>query len=207
MNDLRSAAQAALEALDWLPTSDYTAHLWERQQPALHALRAALEAPQPRNQCGETCERAKLCATCARQIEPQPVGFIDERGVQWLDCNPLRMPAGTKLYAGPPQAQQPVRNWQYCPQCNMEYAADLQLSGNPGELTQPEPKTCQQCYDEGYRHGQEAQAQQPVPPLLSDEQIDKAFDAAWGGQSLATAFARAVERDVRRSFGIKEGEE
>lgn len=28
-----------------------------------------LESP-PTNQCGETCERAKLCATCARGLEP-----------------------------------------------------------------------------------------------------------------------------------------
>lgn len=28
-------------------------------------------ASPPTNQCGETCERAKLCAICARGLEPQ----------------------------------------------------------------------------------------------------------------------------------------
>jgi hypothetical protein len=32
-------------------------------------IEAALEQPKPRNQCGETCERAKLCAICARGLE------------------------------------------------------------------------------------------------------------------------------------------
>jgi hypothetical protein len=31
--------------------------------------RAALAQQEPRNQCGETCERAKLCAVCARELE------------------------------------------------------------------------------------------------------------------------------------------
>ena len=31
----------------------------------------AQEQPSPINQCGETCERAKLCAICAREIEQE----------------------------------------------------------------------------------------------------------------------------------------
>jgi hypothetical protein len=33
--------------------------------------RAALAQQEPRNQCGETCERAKLCAVCARGLEQE----------------------------------------------------------------------------------------------------------------------------------------
>jgi hypothetical protein len=33
--------------------------------------KAALAQQEPRNQCGETCERAKLCAVCARGLEQQ----------------------------------------------------------------------------------------------------------------------------------------
>ena len=63
MSDLRQAAQQALEAL-------------EQDNPAgrgatITALRAALEQPDPTNQCGDTCERAKLCAICARGIEQE----------------------------------------------------------------------------------------------------------------------------------------
>jgi hypothetical protein len=29
------------------------------------AIRKYLEQPAPRNQCGETCERARLCAACS----------------------------------------------------------------------------------------------------------------------------------------------
>ena len=65
MSDLRQVAQQALEAL-------------EQDNPAgrgatITALRAALaqEQPSPINQCGETCERAKLCAICAREIEQE----------------------------------------------------------------------------------------------------------------------------------------
>ena len=37
----------------------------------INALRAALAEPEPRNQCGETCERAKLCAVCAGGLAEQ----------------------------------------------------------------------------------------------------------------------------------------
>lgn len=46
---------------------------------AMDALYAAPEQPEPSNQCGETCERAKLCAACARaleQPEPKPVAWV-----------------------------------------------------------------------------------------------------------------------------------
>ena len=38
----------------------------------IDALRAALAQPEKTNQCAETCERAKLCAVCARGLaEPK----------------------------------------------------------------------------------------------------------------------------------------
>ncbi|MFN7537533.1 MAG: hypothetical protein ACK5QN_07585 [Burkholderiales bacterium] len=36
------------------------------------ALRERLAQPDPRNQCGETCERAKLCAVCLAEMGSQP---------------------------------------------------------------------------------------------------------------------------------------
>lgn len=84
------------------------------------ALRAALAQTEKTNQCGETCERAKLCAVCARglaQPEPEPVAWTerepvatvydayDTTGIDW-HCKDA--PAtGTKLYTAPPQ-----REWQ-----------------------------------------------------------------------------------------------
>lgn len=63
---LRAAARQALEALE------FEVDGWEYPPPkttaAITALREALAEPEPRNQCGETCERAKLCAICARGI-------------------------------------------------------------------------------------------------------------------------------------------
>lgn len=63
---LRVAAQQALEALE------FEADGWECPPPkttaAITALREALAEPEPRNQCAEVCERAKLCAICARGI-------------------------------------------------------------------------------------------------------------------------------------------
>jgi len=46
----------------------------------IEALRAALAEPVPRNQCGETCERAKLCAVCARGLADQP------QTTHWQGC-------------------------------------------------------------------------------------------------------------------------
>jgi hypothetical protein len=74
MNDLRAAAQQALEALelcrDWPGAYDECSS-------AIAALRTALAQQEPRNQCGETCERAKLCAVCARGLEHEPLSVED----------------------------------------------------------------------------------------------------------------------------------
>ena len=51
----------------------------EQARTAIAAADQWLDAP-PTNQCGETCERAKLCATCARGLE-QPE--------QWKRVSPV----------------------------------------------------------------------------------------------------------------------
>jgi len=43
------------------------------------AIREALAEPEKANQCGETCERAKLCAVCANGLaepEQEPVAWM-----------------------------------------------------------------------------------------------------------------------------------
>ena len=62
-----------------------------RAELARSAIAAAdrwLESP-PTNQCGETCERAKLCATCARGLEPLTDGQIVECFVR-AGCSGIR---------------------------------------------------------------------------------------------------------------------
>jgi hypothetical protein len=78
MTTLREAAQQALEALMWHDETVRT----RGDNEAIAALRAALAQEEPRNQCGETCERAKLCAVCARGLEQEqePVAWMDEFG-------------------------------------------------------------------------------------------------------------------------------
>ena len=71
---LRHAAQQALEALESRGAAR------ELHHHVITALRTALAEPEPRNQCAETCERAKLCAICARGIdeaEPQEPYIAD----------------------------------------------------------------------------------------------------------------------------------
>ena len=81
MTTLREAAQQALEACaDAVSGWQSLAPLVVRRaaEESLDALKAALAEP-PTNQCGETCERAKLCATCARELtEPmqEPVAWM-----------------------------------------------------------------------------------------------------------------------------------
>jgi hypothetical protein len=69
----REVMKQALEALETYLTMDTVeeSHLLEVDiaPKAINALRAALAEPEPRNQCGETCERAKLCAICTRGLE------------------------------------------------------------------------------------------------------------------------------------------
>jgi hypothetical protein len=78
----RAVLEQALEALE---ATHYDIGSAEKQRlqamDAISALRAALAQPEPRNQCGETCERAKLCAVCAKglaQQEQEPAAWMVE---------------------------------------------------------------------------------------------------------------------------------
>jgi hypothetical protein len=67
MSTLREAAQQALRDLEQAEATGAC------EYASTAAFRAALAQQEPRNQCGETCERAKLCAVCARGLEQEPV--------------------------------------------------------------------------------------------------------------------------------------
>lgn len=58
-----------------------------------------LESP-PTNQCGETCERAKLCATCARgleQPEQEPLTDPTDRDVDRLQAQVAELTAEVEI--------------------------------------------------------------------------------------------------------------
>lgn len=72
----RAVLEGTLEALrELLPDEGdsncggYDARDVRQWRATADALRAALDQyTPPRNQCGETCERARLCATCASEL-------------------------------------------------------------------------------------------------------------------------------------------
>jgi hypothetical protein len=106
VSDLRTAAQQALDALIWEVGSEPTLYAAQTAK-AIKALRAALEQPEKLNQCGETCERAKLCATCARGLE-QDVPETDCGNMEplaWLESpyGSIRMNT-TMRFQFPPQS-------------------------------------------------------------------------------------------------------
>ena len=95
MSTLREAAQQALEALegflrfaaihsdgpdasDKYLAEDYAEEAFLKAAKVLPDLRTALAQPEPRNQCGETCERAKLCAVCARGLAQQALRDLEQ---------------------------------------------------------------------------------------------------------------------------------
>ena len=96
----RELFEQALEALEYAVPFDGSA---KTVTLALTALHERLAQPERVNQCAETCERAKLCATCARaldeQPEQEPMAWISEggdvsRSKRYMDemgfkCNPL----------------------------------------------------------------------------------------------------------------------
>lgn len=43
----------------------------------------AARGQEKTNQCGETCERAKLCATCAKGLQETHDGWIEEALAKW----------------------------------------------------------------------------------------------------------------------------
>ena len=75
MNKQREALQVALDTLrGWIGIDEW---IWpvtaketckKNSLEAITAIREALAEPEKTNQCGETCERAKLCAICASGV-------------------------------------------------------------------------------------------------------------------------------------------
>ena len=114
--DAMKQALAALEQYTNVVTSVNDPNSWasvsdggKPARDAITALRAAIEQPERTNQCGETCERAKLCAVCANGIEQaqEPVAWmhnliegnaITHRPAD-IDRHPERW---TALYTAPP---------------------------------------------------------------------------------------------------------
>ena len=112
MSTLREAAQQALEALESLFTLQMNYILLEQREDAISALKAALEQPKTRNQCGETCERVKLCAVCARGLE-EPVAWLKTMysGTRpMLEVDHLRKATSTPVYTAPPRCEWPERS-------------------------------------------------------------------------------------------------
>ncbi len=71
-----------------------------------------MREPEVANQCGETCERAKLCATCARGLEKpeqEPVAWMGTSGVgETIVCKKRIFSfLSTPLYTHPKR-----RSWQ-----------------------------------------------------------------------------------------------
>lgn len=107
----RAVLEQALEALDSLARYADTCELFLKETHpgkaaalrkrvttsiiVITTLRQALEAGQEerRNQCGETCERAKLCATCARGIEAE-----QQEPVAWMDVDHGGIHCGLTFY-------------------------------------------------------------------------------------------------------------
>ena len=108
MTTLREAAQRALEAFEEIADEVFSPYD-NKLGDAILALRATLaQQAEPRNQCGETCERAKLCATCARampqQAEPVAADALTEpksgdkwRVEWWNESCRMMLPAHAKL--------------------------------------------------------------------------------------------------------------
>lgn len=88
---------AALKAIEWVDSGDMTpgdedealavvlgsTSRGQRMRDAGYTRRPTLREmrePEATNQCGETCERAKICATCARELE-DTVSW----GIDWSD--------------------------------------------------------------------------------------------------------------------------
>jgi hypothetical protein len=83
------------------------------RREASDMLRARLAQSEKTNQCGETCERAKLCAICARGIaqpEPEPVAWFSKLPDNKIAIKIVGKPTEgdwKPLYTDPPQ-----REWQ-----------------------------------------------------------------------------------------------
>jgi hypothetical protein len=109
-----------------VPVMDKRATTCRPCAEAMHA--AALEQPEPRNQCGETCERAKLCATCARELTQEPCNIATDGVCEALECCNVRTSA-----LCPEQVRaQPEQEWLTgCPNCGMDGGCDCEALEQP----------------------------------------------------------------------------
>lgn len=101
MNSLRQACQQALEALEYY-SGDEAIYHYGGLMDVITALRSALRET-PTNQCGETCERARLCAVCACGLaEPvkEPYAWMAVGGTIWRHKT---REDDVPLYTAPPQ--------------------------------------------------------------------------------------------------------
>jgi hypothetical protein len=95
---------AALKAIEWVDSGDMSPG---DEDEAL----AVVLGSKFTNQCGETCERAKLCATCARGLkepEQEPVAWLLQTVGQYHTGRFVaevetvrRLPDGTNLFTKP----------------------------------------------------------------------------------------------------------
>jgi hypothetical protein len=127
MKTLREAAQQALEALDWIGCSpEGYDQMCDDRDRAQAALRAALAQPEPRNQCGETCERAKLCAVCAKGLAQQEQEPIKHKLTEWGFCGACghdKIPGESCARSDCPEkpvTHPPRREWQGLTEEDME---------------------------------------------------------------------------------------
>lgn len=67
--DIELMQQALDSMLDAMAVSG---GISDKMFETIKALRERLLQPEPRNQCGEACERAKLCAVCLAEMTKQP---------------------------------------------------------------------------------------------------------------------------------------
>ena len=69
----REIMQQALDAM--MDAMRVSGGISDKMFESVNAISERLAQPDPRNQCGETCERAKLCAVClaemGEQLDPQ----------------------------------------------------------------------------------------------------------------------------------------
>jgi hypothetical protein len=137
---LRNAAQQALKALkdcvkalDALhaPGDSIYTRASDSADRAEIALRDALAQQEPRNQCGETCERAKLCAVCARGLDgatQTPCDIAEDGVCEVCRKSPLILEA---LEIGYDSAQAEAAQYHaamagYRPERHAEMDADVQ---------------------------------------------------------------------------------
>lgn len=66
----REIMQQALDAM--MDAMRVSGGISDKMFESVNAISERLAQPDPRNQCGETCERAKLCAVCLAEMGTQP---------------------------------------------------------------------------------------------------------------------------------------